>query len=109
MLPRSHRLTRNRDIVGVLRRGERRRVPPLELRVGRPSPKARFAFVISTKVSKRAVVRNRIRRRLRAVIAAKLAVLPARDYVIVVNPGAPTLTRVQLIDQFTHLLGLRTS
>jgi ribonuclease P protein component len=113
MLPRALRLTQERDIVAVLRRGERSRAPGLELRVSPIQKSAgsaarpRFAYVISTKVSKRANVRNRLKRRLRGLTALHLPTLPPRDYVVVVTPAAVSLTRRAFADAFTRLLTAR--
>lgn len=50
---------------------------------------SRFAFIVGTKVSKKAVVRNRWKRRLRAAVGAHLAQFPLADYTISVRPGIP--------------------
>ena len=50
---------------------------------------ARFGFTVSKKIGS-AVVRNRVRRRLRALVAAldPAQVRPGNDYVLIVRPGA---------------------
>lgn len=103
MLPTAHRLRRDRDIRGVLRGGSRQRQLPFDARIGRAGRTARFAFIISTKVSKSAVVRNKIRRRLRALVAGRLASFPKRDYVIIVRPEAAAMNSRVLRDQAIRL------
>jgi ribonuclease P protein component len=58
-------------------------------RTGVESDAARFGFTVSRKVGG-AVVRNRIRRRLRALVAAldPALVRPGCDYVLIVRPAA---------------------
>lgn len=68
----------------------------------------RCGFVISSKVSKSAVKRNLIRRRLQA-IAATIPPTPPADIVVIVHPpavGQPSATLKQeflsLLDQIRH-------
>lgn len=47
----------------------------------------RFGILINTKVSKKAVIRNRVRRELREIIKKRLELLkPGNDFVIIVFP-----------------------
>lgn len=62
----------------------------------RPGPtSARIGFVISAKVGD-AVRRNRLRRRLRHLLRARVGDLPAVDVVIRALPGAAELTVAEL-------------
>ena len=48
---------------------------------------ARFGFVISNKVSKKAVFRNKIRRKLKSIIKSNLEnIKKGFDYIIIVSP-----------------------
>ncbi len=73
MFPREYRLSRQRDIQRVLKSGRRFPSPALMLRCA-PNrlEHPRVAVVVGTVVSKRATVRNRIRRQLRHLLAAEL-------------------------------------
>ena len=52
-------------------------------------PLSRFGLVVSTKVDKRAVIRNRIRRQVREIIRLKLAkIKPGFDVMIVLKKAA---------------------
>lgn len=63
---------------------------------------SRLAFVVSKKVSKRAVVRNRIRRVLREELRTQLLPkLPIADYVIIVKPTAATYKTAELRNELT--------
>lgn len=76
MLPRTERLLRRRDFAATYARKKSWAGPLLVLYVRRHAPEGefaetrRFGFSVSKKVSKGAVVRNRIKRRLRAVCRA---------------------------------------
>ncbi|MCA1824067.1 MAG: ribonuclease P protein component [Mycobacteriales bacterium] len=102
MLPRAARLRHGRDFRAVLRRGRRITRDPLVVVVltdfvaaGGP----RAGLVVSRKVGP-AVVRNQVRRRLRAVLAARLPVLPAGSAVVVrALPAAAAATSAELGDR----------
>lgn len=109
-LPKANRLTSRQDFQAVFREGIRRSGPHLTLRALRPKTAApdpdaadkatqpppnkqhyptRIGISISTKVSKRAVVRNRLKRQLRAVFQCLLPqLLPGWRLVVVVQPSA---------------------
>jgi len=107
VLPRAQRLRTDRDIRTALRVGDRRNGPNLGLRI-RPHPElpARFAFVISKQVSKRAVVRNQLRRRLREIVRALTP--PAADVVVIARPSAIRQTVPQLRTELIQLLTPRS-
>ncbi|MBV1707037.1 MAG: ribonuclease P protein component [Hyphomicrobiales bacterium] len=66
----------------------------------------RVGFTVTRKVGN-AVVRNRIRRRLRAAVAASagLPFRPGHDYVLVARLGALTMPFVDLQRELAHALG----
>lgn len=66
-------------------------------------PLARVGFVIPRSVGG-AVVRNRIRRRLRAALDARLEALAGSDLVVVVRPGAADLPGAELIEHLGRCL-----
>lgn len=69
MLPRMARLHNTKDISRVMRSGRFFRNAYLVVKFNRNAFKhSRFAFIVSNKISKKANVRNLIRRRLRAII-----------------------------------------
>jgi len=110
-LPKANRLKSRRDFQAVFREGIRRQSSLLTLRALKPSyPKkpsldtatkttqatdsipltcTRIGISISTKVSKRAVVRNRIKRQIAASLYQLLPkLLPGWRLVVVVKPTA---------------------
>lgn len=91
MLPRAHRLRRSADVRRVRRKGQRRSHPLLLLfAIENSGGSTRFAISASGRIGN-AVVRNRVRRRIREVIRKQLPVVEAGwDCLFVVKEGAPS-------------------
>ncbi|WP_017316755.1 ribonuclease P protein component [Mastigocladopsis repens] len=109
-LPKANRLKSRKDFQAVFREGFRRHGSHMTLRALRPSPSSkpsedtvpeietkntpsltptRIGISISTKVSKRAVVRNRLKRQIAAALHQLLPqILPGWRIVVVVKPTA---------------------
>lgn len=104
-LPKANRLKSRKDFQAVFREGIRRHSSHFTLRALRPSglkkpsldtatpnqnlSSTKFGVSISTKVSKRAVIRNRIKRQITAALHQLLPKLsPGWRVVIVVKPTA---------------------
>ncbi|WP_179561107.1 ribonuclease P protein component [Microbacterium sp. AK009] len=109
MLARSHRLTRGSDYKAVVRRGRRcagAHTVTYALRAA-DSAAPRFGFIVSRQVGG-AVVRNTVRRRLKAVCAEALAdVGDGRDVVIRALPSAASATFADLRADVTRCLSRR--
>jgi len=90
MLSSPHRLAKDRDIKRVLVRGRSFFSPLFRVRlIANGLEPSRFAIVISSKVSKRATVRNLIKRRLTEIIRLNLAAIkPGYDVMITVSNRA---------------------
>ena len=95
-LPKAHRLRDRKDYRAVYEQGIRRYSPHLTL-IALPAkenqntviPATTFGISISKKVSKKAVVRNRMKRQIKGVIRTYLqSVNPGWKVVIVVKPKA---------------------
>jgi ribonuclease P protein component len=110
MLAAAHRIRRSSDFADTIRTGRRagRGSVVVHLAVsdisahepayaaGEPSPPVRAGFVVSKAVGN-AVHRNRVRRRLRHLVGARLAALPpGADLVIRALPGAADRSYAQL-------------
>ncbi|MCA0438252.1 MAG: ribonuclease P protein component [Actinobacteria bacterium] len=99
MLPARHRLRTPSDFAAAVR-SRRSGGPRLVVHAQRTQTRAglppRVGFVVSKAVGG-AVVRNRVKRRLRALMAARLMTLPRGcDVVLRANPGSAHATYAEL-------------
>lgn len=117
MLPLANRLKHRNDFNAVYRKGIRRNSTHLSLRALRKpktasSPTAadslqptRTGISISLKVSKSSVVRNRIKRQIRAALRQLLPRLKGGwDLVIVVRPIAQECNYAKILQELEQLL-----
>ncbi len=106
MLARSYRLRLGRDIENVYRRGKAVGAGNLRIKL---TPNgldlSRAVVVISTKVSKRATIRNRARRQVTALMQEEWQTIrPGYDIVVNVYSDLADLTRDELARQFGSLV-----
>ena len=89
MLSKLNRLRKDRDIQRVFKAGRGHREDFIFLKLIENGLKeSRFAFVVGQKVAKKAVIRNKIKRRLRELAGASLpAIRPGLDIVMVAQKG----------------------
>lgn len=104
MLPKKHRLARTKDVKKTLEQGRGFFNSFFTVKFKKTTAPPRFTVVVSTKVSKSAVQRNRIKRVLRESLRTKLAEFPFGDYVIMVKPKACSLKGRELSRQFEFFL-----
>lgn len=94
MLPKHHRLRRSRDFSQVYRQGRKAvsahllvrvwSLPPAARESTSPNaPDSRIGIVVSLKVHKRAVVRNRLKRRVRAALRTLLPRLRGSQWIVI--------------------------
>ncbi len=112
-LARSHRLKNRKDFVALYQNGGRYASPHLILRTLRtiatdkprtPLP-TQFGISISQKVSKKAVIRNRIKRQIRQVIRELLPTISGGwKVVIVVRPGSVECNYEHFLGELKQLL-----
>jgi len=89
MLPKINRLTKKRDFEKVFKKGKRFGKDFLVLKLKENNLKeSRFGFIISRKISKRAVLRNKIKRRLSEIVKMELKKMKKGiDAALIVCPG----------------------
>ena len=112
MLPKANRLRRNQDFSKVYEKGIRQNGPDLVLRALRCPAESRktvkptrIGISIGKKVSKQAVVRNRLKRLIRAAVRQLLPkIKPGWDLAIVVKPTAPRCNYREILQQLEQLL-----
>lgn len=100
MLPRAHRLTEKRDFERASR-GRPVNVAHLTIRaVPNNRRSTRVGVVVGLKISKRATVRNLVKRRLREVFHRHLAsIRPGADIVVHVRPSIVGVSYAELASE----------
>lgn len=89
MLPKELRLP-SIHIAPLMRHGKRVRNESMEIIFQKNQGAKRFAFIVSTRVDKRAVVRNRIKRVIREVVHRELSHITDNiEVIVVVKAKAP--------------------
>ncbi len=106
MLPRQNRLRRKAEFQAVYSRGKRWSSRHLTLRAYRePDAPLRIGITVSLKVSKSAVIRNRLRRQVRAFVRQCLPQLDQSwQLVISIRPSADACGYWQLARELETLL-----
>lgn len=89
MLPSKNRLKKKKDFERVFKKGKGFKEGFLFLKIAKNNLKVnRFGFVVAKKFSKKAVLRNRVKRRLREALKMKLPKIKrGYDGVLVVAKG----------------------
>src|SRR5688572_10665092 len=94
MLSQKHRLSKSAEVKKTTARGRSFFNPYFVLKMSQPSPGSkeasspRLTVIVSTKVSKKAVDRNRIKRVIREEVRKNIANLKSGDYAILVKSSA---------------------
>jgi len=93
VLPKKHRLKKKNDFARVTRGGRTAAIQYLVLRfMANQREESRVGFVCGKKVAKRAVARNRIKRRLMEIVRALLpSIRPGFDLIFLTRPGIADL------------------
>lgn len=104
MLYKKNRLAKDRDIKKVFARGRGFFNPYFTLKYLPEGDAPRFTVVASTKVSKRAVKRNRLKRIIRQVLRLNLNKLPLGDYVLMLKPKAGLVPEAELLKSLMEFL-----
>jgi ribonuclease P protein component len=70
----------------------------------KPSAKVKVVISVSKKISKKAVIRNRIRRRVRPITREFISSLSPATYFIVAKPGAEKIKGKELENELRSLV-----
>ena len=89
MLPQSNRLKKKRDFDRVFKKGQGFKEDFITFKIAKNNFKSsRFGFVVSKSFSKKASIRNKIKRRLRELVRVRLPeIKKGIDGIFVVAPG----------------------
>ena len=106
MLPRKHRLTADKDVTRVLRKGRAVFTNLLTIKaLANDVGVVRTAVIVSTKVHKRAVKRNLIKRRVRELLRGLIPDFKASvDMVIMAQPEAVGRSQADLGEALEYCL-----
>ncbi len=105
MLAREHRLRLPRDIDRVFKRGRYGGAENLSIKALDTGGDNRAVVIVAKKVSKKAVIRNRIRRRLIEILAADWQrISPGCDIVVTVRADISGAPQAQLEKELTAAL-----
>ena len=89
MLPKINKLKNKKDIERVLKRGKGLKEDFLILKAFKSNlENSRFAFIVSQKISRKATLRNKIRRRLSELVRLKIKrIKKGMDLILIAVPG----------------------
>ena len=89
MLEKKNRITKKKDFDSIFKTGKGFKQGLLYLKTKKNNlDSSRFGFIVSKKFSKKAVERNKIKRRLREIIRKELPKIKKPiDVIIIINPG----------------------
>ncbi|MFA4954972.1 MAG: ribonuclease P protein component [Patescibacteria group bacterium] len=106
MLPRAKRLTKQRDFIKLAQQGRSIFGPLATLRVRQiTGEKSKVAFITSTKVMKKAVDRNRAKRRMREAVRANWnLILPEMHLLFILKPEACTVEYKSMLEEVARLI-----
>ena len=105
MLKRANRLAKSKDIQTAFARGRTFFNPFFGIRFLPKVGEKRFTVVVSTKVYKSAVARNRLKRLVREYLRKNLGAFKSGSYVISVKPRISGLPEKDIVKQFLDAAG----
>ena len=105
MLKKKHRLAKTTAVMSALKKGRGFFNPEFNIRfLPKTQGELRLTVVVSTKVDKRAVKRNRLKRLIREFVRLRLKLLSLGDYVIMLKPMAAKTQESNLIAKLEQSL-----
>ncbi len=103
MLKKIHRLSKSKDVKTVIARGKGFFSHFFNVKYQFVPEIFQCTVVVSTKVDKRAVVRNRIKRQIRETLRLNMSKFKPGKYAVMVKPAASGLISKHLIAEFIKL------
>jgi ribonuclease P protein component len=105
MFPRERRLARHRDIQRILKTGRRVSTPALMMRhLPNERTYPRVTVVVGTAVSKRATVRNKLKRQLRELLRHELKGVAVGADIMLSTRAAALKHDYQALGEMVHFL-----
>ena len=105
MLPSAKRLKRKKDFEMIFKNGRNFKGPFLVLKiVDNKREDNRFGFVVSQKISKKATIRNQVRRRLASGVKEMKNITPGNDFLFLALPGIEKKEFIEVKDAISQLV-----
>lgn len=106
MLPKTYCLKKKKDFERVFKKGKRFKEDFLVIRfVPSNQKKSRFGIIISLKISKKATIRNKIKRRIRQLLRIRLKeIKKGIDIALIGVPGLENKDFWEIEEVLTNLL-----
>ena len=106
MLHKRYRLVKDKDFAKVAHYGQKAYSSGFNLKwIKNNQPCSRWGIIVSLKVDKKAVVRNKIKRRLRAILRENIgSLVPGLDVIIITKDQIKKLDYSQLKKIFLEIL-----
>lgn len=106
MLPKQYRLTRGKDFERLAKAGRATFSREIGIKwIKNDLLVSRFGVIVSLKVSKKAVIRNKLKRRLRAIIWQEIEnIKPGDDIMVLTKPDAKEMDYWELRNKLGILL-----
>ena len=105
MLPKINKLKKERDFGELFKKGRSFKNNFLILKIiQNNSQENHFGFIISKKVSKKAVVRNKIRRRVYSAVHNLMPELSDNLFLLIAKAGSENIKGQDLKDELVELL-----
>ncbi len=101
MLPKKHRLSKSAEVKQTTARGRSFFNPYFVVKFLKGSDNIQITVIVSTKVSKKAVTRNLLKRVVRSVVKDYLTKFYPGDYAFIIKPAAVKITTLELRKQLT--------
>lgn len=100
MLSRKHSLTKKKDIEKVFKKGQIYFSSFFNIKfLNNNLTYSRFCIIVSAKISRKSVVRNKLKRRLRAIIYKNLANFSKNYDIIILTKPAAVVAEYKQLDQ----------
>ncbi|MBL7054059.1 ribonuclease P protein component [Patescibacteria group bacterium] len=106
MLPKVYRLRKNKDFTKVSKEGDKFFLKSFGIKwIKNELEHSRFGVVVSLKVDKKAVIRNKIKRMFRSIIREDLSKIKSGfDFLILTRQGIKDLTYAEVKNNFLNIL-----
>jgi ribonuclease P protein component len=104
MLKKVNRLAKAKDIAAAFSRGRTFFNPFFTIKFFSRAPQKLFTVVVSTKVFKSAVKRNRLKRILREYVRKNLAQFKSGSYMVIAKPKVSRLPEKDILPAFLDVI-----